>query len=402
MGILLSRIYGKSYMDMMQETVFDPLNMSQSGFWGVSNDQQLSPSYNSKGKPAKEKYLRQQPAGGMVSTTTDLAKFIKNMLPKNESNSILKSNTIKEMMATQNEDITLDFGNEFGIVWMKRLNNKCGEIVHHGGATFYQRAMVALAHETNMGVAILTNSENGNAICGLYDDIMNHAAEINERAVDVEKKERELPRKKVKLSENQLSDFAGYYGFQFGLIHLQQKRGKLHGRFDKMKISMIPVDSNMFIPRIHLLGPIGFKLKQVRFYIEEINGMQLLTQEQVKSGFKNVIGRKRAKPEFTNAWKERIGKYEIVNSKEEDFQLIDNIELKDIDGTPYFSYQITIQGKPVMEPALIIENNEMAYTSGLGRQGGYAVQTMTDENGKEYLYFSGFKLKKTENPAEEK
>ncbi len=395
MGILLSRIYGKSYMDMMHETIFNPINMKESGFWGISNDDNLSPSYNTKGNPIQEKYIREVPAGSMVSTTGDMAKFIKNMLPDNSKKSILQKSTIEKMMETQNEDIALDFGKEYGIVWMKRTNNKCGDIVHHGGATFYHRAMLALAPETNMGVAILTNSENGNHLCYLYDDIMNRAAEINNRAIKNEKQEKEEKlHKKVDVSENGLAQYEGFYGFQYGSFELEQKRGKLHGKLDKFRMAMIPVDSASFIPRIKLLGPIGFKIKSVRFHIEKINGMTLLTQEQVKSGSKNIIGRKRNKPELTVAWQERIGKYEVINYKPEDFKICKNFEIKSKNGVPVFSYQLTIQGSPILQPAIIIEDDNLGYLSGLGRQGGYAIQAKTDKNGEEYLYFSGFKLKR--------
>ncbi len=395
MGILLSRLYGKSYMDMMQETVFDPLRMQQSGFWGISKDENLSPSYNTKGKPVQEKYIREVPAGSMVSTSHDMAVFIKNMLPKNEQNIILHKSTIEKMMETQNENVALDFGKEYGIVWMKSKNNKCGEIVHHGGATFYHRAMLALAPETNMGVAILTNSENGNHICYLYDDIMNRAAEINNRAIENSKQEKaKKPHKKIDVSENHLAKYEGFYGFQYGSFELEQKRGKLHGKLDKFRMTMIPVDSASFVPRIKLLGPIGFKIKSVRFHIEKINGMTLFTQEQVKSGSKNIIGRKRSKPEITSAWKNRVGKYEVVNYKPDDFKICKNFEIKAENGIPKFSYQLTIQGSPTLQPAIIVENDKMGYLSGLGRQGGYAIQAKTDNNGEEYLYFSGFKLKR--------
>ncbi|MFO7862822.1 MAG: serine hydrolase domain-containing protein [Salinivirgaceae bacterium] len=398
MGILLSRIYGKSYMDMMQETIFDPLNMDASGFWGISNDSNLSPSYNGKGKPVQEKYIREVPAGSMVSTTKDLATFIKNMLPENATNTILQKSTIEQMMETQNDDVALDFDDEYGIVWMKRNNNKCGVITHHGGATFYQRAMLALAPETNMGVAILTNSENGNRMCYLYDDILNRAAELNERVVENDQPNTEKPpRKKMKLSDKHLAQFEGYYGHAAGLTNLKEKRGKLHGKLDKYRMVLIPVDSSTFIPRIKLLGPIGFKIRSVRFHVEKINGMTLLVQEQVKSGSKDVIARKRPRPGFTQAWKERVGRYEIVNHKPEDFKLCKNFEIKSVNNSPVFSYQITVQYAPKIEPALIIENNQRAYITGLGRQGGYALQAKKDENGEEYLYFSGFKLKRIEN-----
>lgn len=398
LGILAGELAGTSYMEYIRNDIFKPLNMPHSRFWGYDPDpQHLSQDYTRKGKPIHEAYIREIPAGGILSNVNDLSEFVKEWLPSNKQEKVLKKTYRQQMLTIQNENMPLDMNQEIGLVWFVDKNTKAGTIYKHGGATFYHRAMLAIAPETDLGVVMLTNSENGNSVNRYYDDILKKAAEIKGVAKETKKEDKpEYAKKKIDMSDKTAGEYTGYYAFPGGLYKIHTKNGKLRTEIQNLKLGMIPVEKNMFIPKLRLLGPLGIKLRSVRFSITEIDGKQIVIQEQTGSGRKDIIGVKIEPYKISQAWKNRIGKYEIVNNKPGDFIMFDDFELKTQDGFLILASTLQFEPKQQLEPALILISDELAYVAGLGRQGGYSVQVIRDKDGKEYLYYSGFKLRKKE------
>ncbi|TAJ13673.1 hypothetical protein DMA11_08160 [Marinilabiliaceae bacterium JC017] len=65
-------------------------------------------------------------------------------------------------------------------------------------------------------------------------------------------------------------------------------------------------------------------------------------------------------------------------------------ELKEDSGFVVLSFSGMVDGNIV----LVYKSDDLAFGAGIGRNSGYSIQAKTNKAGEEYLYFSGFELKR--------
>ncbi len=394
LGILTGKITDTTYMTYVRKNIFNPLKMNNSLFYGYNNDKgYLCKNYNSKGKPKYEGYIREIPAGGIVSNVKDLSKFVIEWLPQNNKENILDKKH-KKIMLEEQVLLPLDLNKKNALVWFIEDNTKAGKIYNHGGATFYHISMLALAPQSGLGIIILTNSSSGFNLTYLYKEILEKAAQIKHselKQAPIEQKK--YPTDKVKLKDKHLKKFTGFYAFPVELFKVELRRNKLRLNIQNNKIVLFPVDKNIFIPKIKILF-FGFKIKKVRFIFKEINNEKVLIKEEVESGDKIIFGQKIKKQKIPESWKKRIGKYKIVNNKINELNILKNIEIYEKNGFLIISYKIISEKNHKMTPCLKIVSDKLAYVAGLGRQAGQSIQVIKNDKGQEHLYFYGFKLQK--------
>lgn len=399
MGVMVEEVANESYTDYVGKNIFKPLGMHNTCFWGVDKDvPAMSKTYDRKGKELDAPKLRDVPAGSIWSNVVELSSFIKEMIPENEQNKILKSQTKKEIFSVQNKDVEYDLSDPIGIVWEIIEDTKAGNIYHHGGATMAHRAMVAVAPETGLGLAILTNSSRGYSVLKMYTSILKEAAEVKGIAKNKEDEDDNKDKKKKietrKLAVNEFNNFEGTYAMPGVIMHFEKKRGKLQTKVQGVKLQLLNVKDNEFLMRVKLLWVIGIKMKKQRMYLSQIDGNKILVQERLSTGSKGIAGLKVEKTKIPGKWKNRIGEYEIINK--DDFEFVSDCELKEEDGMLLLEISARLEKKQKLNFGLGIENENLAYVLGLGRHGGQAVRFIKDDEGKEIMYYSGYKFKKSE------
>ncbi len=397
LGILAGELNNTNYMDNVKQDIFQVLGMNHSIFLGHDKTEPyLSNGYDRKGKFAYEGDLRQIPAGGILSTVQDLSKFVIEWLPQNKQEKILEKKYKEEMWRTQNESVELDMDQDYGLAWIKRPKPGIGEVYFHTGATLYQNALLAIAPEVNLGIILLTNSENGSRLGGTCYKILQEAAKINASKEEDKKAEQlvDSPSERVELSDEQLNAYAGFYGYPQGLVTVEKKKKNLRMKIEGQKVKLIPVGDNSFMVKVKLFGLIGIKIKEIRARFEEVGGQEVLVQEEVATGSKDVIANRIEPKPISNAWRERIGTYEIINYKTGDMAILESFEVLEKDGFLQMIANYNIGGGDKSSSALVLESDDLAYVAGLGRQGGYSVQVRKNDQGEDCLYFLGFLLKK--------
>ncbi len=396
LGIMVAEVAQKPYISYVGDEIFNPLGMEKTTFLEpYTSHPYLSADFTRKGDFTQDSYLRDVPAGGILSTAKDLSKFLSVWI-NDEDQKVLQPDVRKEMLTIQTA-APLDLNYPFALAWMADLDTKAGNIFHHGGATFYHRAMIAFAPEIDMGIVILTNAAAGNSICSLYDDILEKVAEI--KGYTETKKydeDGDYPTKKIKLATDNLKKYTGTYALPIEAYEISLNKNKLEMTIQDTRVKLIPVADSTFIPKVLLVGPLGIKIKQVRFYFDEVAGEHLLIQEEVETGEKEILGQKITLPEIPQEWKNRYGKYEILNADSADYPMFEDFELRENKGKIEFVFTINFDNNPTFKPALIPVNDSLAYISGLGRQGGQSVRVMENDAGEDILYYSGYQLKKAE------
>jgi len=164
---LLIDVKDKSFPEIMNETVLQPLGMTHSSFiQPLPEDRRAvaATGHRSNAKPIKGKWhtYPEMAAAGLWTTPSDLARFaIELMLSRaGKSNKVLSQDMTNQMLTPQHDDYGL------GIIVNGEGRNL--HFAHSGGNQGFECYFVAYP-ERGQGVAIMTNSDNGYQ---LYSEIL--------------------------------------------------------------------------------------------------------------------------------------------------------------------------------------------------------------------------------------
>jgi len=149
LGILLERIYHKSYQDLISKYIIEPSKLTETDFI-VSNATKIAQGYNEQHQPvAPWNFLAMQGAGALKSSAFDLLTYSKlQLVDLNKSlNAAIKLT----------HRVTFDDGtNVVGLGWHYLAGDK--RVLQHGGGTGGYRSMICVDAEKQLTVVVLTNN----------------------------------------------------------------------------------------------------------------------------------------------------------------------------------------------------------------------------------------------------
>jgi CubicO group peptidase (beta-lactamase class C family) len=394
LGILIEEVSGLSYAEYIYSSIINPLGMSNTGFY-LSTDMKddLSVPYDRSGKAVSEYPIFDIPAGGIYSTLEDMVKFGQVLIGKNSS--ILSDTILVEMFKIQNKDIALDLDDRSAICF--NFRNKAfelGRVLEHGGATVYHKAQLYIAPDSHLGAVMLSNSPDGVLNSWKLNEqvMIKYLTDNNIMPESVNQPEKEL--KFTSIKEKNLETFIGNYVMPGMLCNFEWLNDNLHTTIQGNSFYIVPEDDHSFVPAKRVLGKI-VKSEIMWFFLEEIDNEKLFIQS-MPWGDLVIIGQNVIRNPIPENWKNRVGKYEIINLDENEIQLINNLEINEKNGFLILEYKYhDAFGNPSpVEMALDIKNDFEAFVMGLGRGGGEAV-TFHDiqELNYEVLIYLGLKAK---------
>lgn len=156
-GDILEKVYHKSYADLLSEYITKPLKMNQTIVG--TNSAQLLTCYNEKGKIMPRNFTTIfAPAGGIMSTTEDLVKYMQYHL--GESNMYVKAS---------HTPLVNSKGDAIGLYWRLHTYEDGTQTVYHTGGTFGFSSVLQVYPSKNMGVVILSNESDGESQGKLHD-----------------------------------------------------------------------------------------------------------------------------------------------------------------------------------------------------------------------------------------
>lgn len=363
LGIVIERVSGLSYTEYITRHIFEPVKMTQSGFYRqFGQEPSLSVGFSAEGKLNMELPILDIPAGGIYSTIADMVKFGQALFSPN--NLIISHKTLEMMFEVQNMNVSLDLRNRIGLCW--NISNKAyelGRVYEHGGATAYHRAQFWFAPDAGLGGVILSNSANGvqNAWRIKEQYMVNHV-KINNLPV----KNYSLPEKSVAFTPIQNKDlnaFTGWYATYGMVCRFDVKHGNLYTTIQGNSFYLVPEGKHDFVPAKRILG---FMAKRATrwFHFEEIDGEKLFI-ESTPWGSLNIIGQQFKPVIPTAAWSNRTGKY--ITEPGNDY-LLNDVEINQVDGILVVQYRLSeTWGGQFIEAALNPVSNNKAVIIGLGR-----------------------------------
>lgn len=395
LGRVLETYYKKPFAVGIQEQLLVPVGMKHSTFDYERANRALLSVHYWKEKPITGQ-TRDTPAAGLISSVTELARFMQMLFAQGSSNGrqIVKPRSVGDMLRVQNAGVALDLDARVGMAW--RLSGvrlpQTGTVAWLSNESPFARGRVMMALEHKLGVIVLTNSSHSSEM----------AEKISERLLELVLQ----ARKTVMLTEPhpaavtiataaQRPDITGHYATAFGLISVTADNNRYRAQMLGKSLRLKRQPDGLFAPEYRLLGlvPIPISvLKEARMTTTNIGGHHLAVaryRDQTRR-----LGERIEPRHLPDVWRKRLGEYRIV---ERDL-LLDLVEFRKVtltytQGLLYFHYRVpgwidivvNIPVKPVSDTELVIE--------GTGWLLGETVHVIQRE-GKEYLRYSGYELRR--------
>lgn len=397
LGNIIEKVSNQSYIDYLQKNIFAKLNMNHSGF--DFNRKHIKPNFSKCyfGNTIEDPfYIRDLPAGSLISSSYDLSLFLMNLFSEDDStgNRILKKETQELMWTPQNSDISLDLDTLGLTYWMSNTTRIPSKTVYHGGDIPPFHAIVGALPNYKLGVVILVNSEQGAQLSRIA------AAKLLENFYE-DKTGEKLPepknakrQPKVKLSDEQLNSLAGVYTSNMGPTKAEVKRGKLIFEFFGKRVTLVPHSETTGSLRYRLFGfiPIPNRfLKSIRVETRSIGEHNIAILKSDDNSFK-LIAKKYTPKTPPAEWIDRAGAYEITNKDTITYLKKETEEQRKL---PNFilSYDSTNMELAINGVSINAISQNEALTRGLGRGAGESIRAYTRDD-QEYLWIWGYELRK--------
>lgn len=164
--LMIEDVTGKPFADYMQETLFKPLGMSNTGYeWTSELQSVVATPYGPNGEAWAHYQGVGQGSGGAYTTASDLARFAAAAMPEAKGSAVgrgvLKGETVRQMLVpSDNTNGSYGFGYKMFPV------SKEVQLISHDGANEGWRAMFLMHPQKGEGIVILTNSDIGGKIIG--------------------------------------------------------------------------------------------------------------------------------------------------------------------------------------------------------------------------------------------
>ena len=391
LGVLIEKSTGKKYEEYVKHNIFDPLGM-HSAIVDGDNSTVLLKGYDEKGNQRNEYGIWPVPAGGIKSNIIDLAKFAMTFLPEYKGTKILETMTIKEMLTVQNQNIPLDLGEKHGMPWFYGNINSAGQIYYHSGGTMNHRGVVIIAPESNLAIALLSNSVNVGRFHRLSINLLDSCAKVKGRTINLKTTTEFVEVDTVSLSNDELGKYNGLYAHPSFVFEIITKGNQLYTKIQDTDYLLKPLKDGSFVPQIITSDGSLQILKKIRFEFSNIEGNYVIIYNNIEIQSKQILGTKFHRQEIDSLWHNRLGKYEIIDKNENDHMFLSYFELTTENGVLIFNQMEDYEGKEKWQTAIEIVNKNIAFSIGIGRNRGTTL-LFESENGNEILWFSGYKLK---------
>ncbi|MBP9886530.1 MAG: beta-lactamase family protein [Leptospiraceae bacterium] len=398
LGRIVEKVANDTYANVVTQKVLEPLGMNHS-FYEINANKKLDFSKGYGGlifrSEVKEAKVRDLPAGFLNSSANDLSKFIQMFLNNGKvgNTTFLKETTLEEMYKTQNGGNPYDDEFQIGLGFFLNTFDLGNSIlsVEHGGDTFLFHSMLAILPRQKLGVIAVSNTITS---APLVHSVAKRSLEIS--------LETKVGYKKSWSSKGQAKpvDMKSYEGtYQNGnLLDVYVEDGKVFSKLTTGAKFMLPDRENEWQrASVKLFGLFTINPGSLLMKFKTVGNDKLL---YIKSGGTVLLWGSKILPfteKISPAWKNRLGKYKILNDDLEHSSMLEKPELKLEDDFLVFENN----GIPAahmefkQKLALTVINDTEAIVSGLGRGKGDTI-SVKNSNGKEVLTYSGYEMEKIE------
>ncbi|HEY0664855.1 MAG TPA: serine hydrolase domain-containing protein [Gallionella sp.] len=391
LGAAIEKRSGQPYADHIATNFFKPLGMTSSYF---SSEPPLK-AYK-KGELSRPLPLRDLPSGGLVSSVSDLSRFLMMVFGDGmyRDQRILRAGTLHEMLRTQNTAMPMDLDVRMGLGWMlSKFDDRHGIVsAGHGGSLLDFHSMMLALPDRKLGVVVASNSATSMGVVNKLADEALRAMLEAKYGIAPPVKEHKDTESDQPLPQQTLDAYTGYFDTVVGLVKISNQSGDLNADVMGHTFTLPPQTDGWLGIKYKLLGmvPVSVSaLDHIRINLDQIDGHRVLVGKI--GGETSVFGQKLHTPAQPDWMKDFVGKYELLTHS--DGPLPDNIALKSEDGM--FIGECTFAEMPdfILRVGIEPVSENEAIISGLGSGRGETIRMIRDQ-AERRLVFSGYELRR--------
>lgn len=400
LGRLVELRKKEDFAAALRRDLLEPLGMVSSSFGNdLPAGAVLAKSYR-KGNEMAPFYLRDIPAAGLVSSVSDLARFVRYLFGGGPSgDKPFGQKTIDTLFEPQYPDLPMDFGRRVAMGWLMgglQVEGSESTAWHDGEYPPYVSEVVVLDKQ-KLGVVVLSNTQEASRV---IDDISVCALKLLLRskygmAENLEKKKIEMP-KTVEVPAGILDRYAGTYSALGQLTKITRQDKHLAADLSGHQLDLLPVSQDTFIPHLVFLLLFPVDLPQYPLTFSSSRGQDMA----VLGGLHYPLPLQKIRPvEIPEAWKEREGDYVLENPDGQiDFE---SVSLGEKDGFLAAAMKVSFKAFDVKDRdfkvALLPLSGEDAMVPGLFYGDGGTLHAVEGEDGTR-IFYSGYWFKKVVDP----
>ncbi len=389
LGLLVEKVSGQKIQDYVSSQVFKPLGMEQGGFGPLDE----TGSYvNGKLTPTYE--YSYPGSDGANASAQDLMKLGQMYLNKGRVNGVsyLSEDITRQSLTPQFTDAPLNYSKKQGLMWDIYRYSKYTRI-SKGGIHEPFFSMLYIVPEFNMVLAVCSNSNSTGAINrAIYGNVIDHLLKTRP-AKTIRSSHHSM--KPEALSDQDMNKLEGIYSTDEGMVEIKRAGDKFKVTFaaNGKTLNATPYNNKTLRIKAKLLGLIPVHVMDI--FWDEYNG-EIVVGEQYASGRRSVGGVKIVDKPIPSKWKAALGKYAVVNLKDNEYAHLQELELLineygllEVKGEVIYprSFKFRLPLSAVSEKQAIIPGYSFDFFSG-------ETVEMNTESNKPTLLFSGYKFQK--------
>lgn len=286
LGNIIEQMTGDTYENYMRKAIFAPLQMHNTDFESFDNRHtqlpNLSHSFDEKHKAVAPSYVRDTPAGGVVSSVSDVVKFAQVFLRNSpEQGSILNKDSLTQMLSPQGSPENMALDAQIGLGWFLKTAPLDANhyVIEHSGSTIYHHSQIIMYPEQNLGIIIMANSGVRFSLGEVAGKLFNRATGI---ADEQWAKGPATHPEQASTPENNrpamcdAAKIAGFYHSEQGLVKVSATKDGFTADINGIQLNLKRNLTDYYSPSIKLLGliPLGkllFGDLQIAWYCQNNN-----------------------------------------------------------------------------------------------------------------------------------
>ncbi len=156
LGIILSEVYGKGYMDMLRELFLHKIGMTNTAYPLDSNSQKLLvKAHTNRGAVTEHwEFDCMAPSGALRSNTTEMLNYLKFWIQENENPTLQRARNTALKLQHSDKEMSIAYG------WIYEKLNSEQYFYWHNGATGGFRTFTGFVPSSKKGVVIMSNTGN--------------------------------------------------------------------------------------------------------------------------------------------------------------------------------------------------------------------------------------------------
>jgi len=385
---------GQDFIDYMDAALLGPLGMDSSSF---TLRPEMKPRLSKEYMDGEEQpvyWSRDISAASLRSTVEDLSRFMMMVFGDGElgSQRILRPGTVVEMLRPQTNEVPLDLGAQWGLGWwmipLPGLEYAGTNAWHAGGEGMWNSLMVILP-DHKLGVVLLNNSQEnaGGANFQIAIAVLQQALKLKAGIAPPAAE----PPQVVSLPAAEQPNYTGLYTTDIGWMNIHSDGADLYVDALGGSFKLLPHGGGRFSLE-------GVSPSDAQMVIREVNGR---TAVYLYGLFVDVSYGERLEPaSIPQAWMDRVGSYEVTNGKPGFLTFIADVLLKIENDFLMLDLTRSDTGEQVVFPIGPLSDDE-AVILGLGQRNRGDAVSVVDVDGEEQLFYSGYRMRKVEQSAEQ-